>query len=81
MALGEPDRTYTRTSAQGTTEVWAYLDHSPTFSFGLGIGSFGHSSAYGGGVGMTTGGDRIEDKLRVVFAGGAVVAIERSVAR
>jgi len=81
MALGEPDRKYTRTIAQGTTEVWAYRDDQPTFSFGLGFGSAGRSSAYGAGVGVTTGGDRDDDKLRVIFSDGKVTALESSTSR
>jgi len=81
VALGDPDRKYTRTDAHGTVEVWAYRDNKPTFSFGLGVGSFGGSSAYGGGVGVTTGGDRYDDKLRVVFSEGKVTALERSAAK
>ena len=75
-ALGEPDRKYTRTTAQGTTEVWAYRDDRPVFSFGFGFGSAGGSSAYGAGLGVTTGGDRYDDKLRVIFADGKVTALE-----
>ena len=81
VALGDPDRTYSRTDARGTDEVWAYRDHTPVISFGLGMGSFGRSSAVGGGVGVTTGGDRYDDKLRVIFADGKVVALERSTAK
>lgn len=76
-ALGEPDRKYTRTTMQGVSEVWAYENHGPRFSFGLGVGEASRSSAYGAGVGVTTGGDLYEDKLRVVFAEGKVVALER----
>lgn len=74
VALGEADRRYTRTSLQGTSEVWVYLDHGPKFSIGLG-GSSGNS-AYG--VGMRTGDDtfREDENLRVVFEGGRVVALE-----
>ncbi len=81
VALGDPDRTYSRTDAHGTDEVWAYRDHSPVISFGLGMASFGRSSAVGGGVGVTTGGDRYDDKLRVIFSQGRVVALERSTAK
>lgn len=81
VALGDPDRKYARTDARGTEEVWAYRDHSPVFSFGLGLGSFSHSSAVGGGVGVTTGGDSYDDKIRVIFAEGKVVAVERSTAK
>jgi hypothetical protein len=76
VALGDPDRKYTRTTAQGTMEVWAYRDDRPVFSFGLGLGSAGSSSAYGAGVGVTTGGDRYDDKLRVIFTDGKVTALE-----
>jgi hypothetical protein len=78
VALGDPDRKYTRTDAHGTVEVWAYRDNKPVFSFGFGLGSASGSSAYGAGVGVTTGGDRYDDKLRVVFAEGKVAALERS---
>jgi len=73
-ALGEPDRKYTRTTVQGTTEVWAYRDDRPAFGFGF--GSAGGSSAYGAGLGVTTGGDRYDDKLRVIFADEKVTALE-----
>ncbi len=76
MALGNPDRTYTRTTNDGTSEVWAYQDRSPRFGFGLGVGSGGGSSSYGGGVAMSTGGNRDDDALRVVFEGGRVSALE-----
>lgn len=81
VALGDPDRKYTRTDARGTADVWAYREHKPIISFGLGVGSFGRSSAYGGGVGVTTGGDRYDDKTRVIFSAGKVVAVESSVAK
>lgn len=77
MALGEPDRRYSRTTDQGTSEVWAYRDRSPSFSIGLGIGSGGRSSAVGAGVGVTTGGDRADDKVRIIFQNGKVSSIER----
>jgi hypothetical protein len=80
-ALGDPDRKYTRTTVQGTTEVWAYRDDRPTFSFGFGFGSAGGSSAYGAGLGVTTGGDRDDDKLRVIFADGKVTALESRTSR
>jgi hypothetical protein len=77
LALGEPDRKYTRTTADGTVEVWAYRDHGPVFSFGLGFGAAGGSSAYGAGLGVTTAGDHYDDKLRVIFTDGKVTALER----
>ncbi len=76
VALGEADRRYTRTSLQGTSEVWVYLDHGPKFSIGVGLGGYSGNSAYG--VGMRTGDDtfRENENLRVVFEGGRVVALE-----
>jgi hypothetical protein len=78
MALGNPDRGYTRTTARGTSEIWAYADHGPAFSIGVGAASVGGSGMVGGGVAIGSGGDRRDDKLRVVFEGGQVVAIEES---
>ena len=78
MALGEPDRRYQRTDEHGASEIWAYRDSSPAFSFGLGGGSFGGGSAYGGGVGVSTGGEAPDDRLRLVFVNGTVVSIERT---
>ncbi len=81
MALGEPDRKFSRTAAEGSSEVWAYRDSSPTFSFGVGGGSFGRSSGVGGGVGVSTGGDAPDDKLRVVFFNGRVASIEKTLTK
>lgn len=78
MALGEPDRRYLRTSEKGQTEVWAYRDKGPAFSIGLGIGGGGGNTAVGGGIGVSTAGDREEDKIRVLFEAGKVSATETS---
>lgn len=70
MALGEPDRVFTRTTADGTSEVWGYRDHGPRFSFGVGVGtgSFGRHSSTSLGVGVGTGGGyRDDEKMGVVF--------------
>lgn len=79
MTMGEPDRKYSRTDAAGTSEVWAYRDSGPSFSFGVGGGSFGRHSGVGGGVGVSTGGEAPDDKLRVVFFNGVVASIEKTV--
>lgn len=50
MALGEPDRRFTRTTADGTTAIWSYRDRGPHVSFGLGLGLGGRRSAGYGGV-------------------------------
>src|SRR5581483_663254 len=65
VALGQPDRVFTRTTADGTTETWAYRDHGPRFSFGVGIGSFGRQSATSVGIGTSTG-YRSDERLGVV---------------
>jgi hypothetical protein len=76
LALGKPDRVLRRRTAAGESEVWIYADKSPTFGFGIGIGGGGHHSGGGVAVGTSTGGDR-EDRLRVIFETGKVVAVER----
>jgi hypothetical protein len=70
VALGEPDRVFTRTSADGTTEVWSYRERRPRFGIGVGVGmgGFSGSRAVGGTVGIGTGsGYRDDEKLGVVF--------------
>jgi hypothetical protein len=75
MALGEPDRRYSRTTATGTDEVWAYSDRGSGLSIGIGVG--GGSGHMGGGVGVSTGNDRRDDKVRIIIQGDRVIAIER----
>lgn len=70
VALGEPDRVWSRTSPDGTTEVWSYRDRKPHFSFGVGVGggSFNGSRGTFGGVGIQTGtGYNDDEKMGVVF--------------
>jgi hypothetical protein len=76
VALGEGDRKSTRTTAQGTVEVWAYFDHGPKFSIGLGLGSAHGSTAFGGGVVVGDNGFLEDEVMRVIFDGGRVAAIE-----
>jgi len=76
MALGEPDRTFTRKTEAGDTEVWGYHDSSPRFSFGLGIGGGGRRSAVGGGLAVSTGGYDPEEKIRIEFRAGLVSAVD-----
>ena len=81
MALGDPDHRYQRTTAGGQAEIWGYASSSPRMS--IGIGGFGGSGHFGGGVGVSTStGDYgpPADALRVVFDGGKVVAVEKSAA-
>jgi hypothetical protein len=79
MALGEPDRRYTRSTETGTVEVWGYRSHKPALSFGLGVAGGGGSSSVGGGVGVSTGRSRDEDQVRIVFANGKVTAVEKTI--
>jgi hypothetical protein len=79
MALGEPDHRYTRQTADGSQDVWGYRDSGPHFSIGIGGASFGGSSAVGGGIGVSTGNDYSDDKLRVVFQNDKVISIEKQV--
>lgn len=79
LAMGDPDRVSTRTTADGVSEVWSYRSKKGRFSVGVGVGVFGGggSTRVGTGVGVNTGGDRYDDeRLRVVFERGQVSAVE-----
>src|SRR5687768_1133055 len=80
VAIGEPDRVFTRTSADGTSQIWSYRDRGPRFGFGVGVGmgSVGSRGGTFGGVGLGTGGGYHEDeKMGIVFdPTGRVSAIE-----
>lgn len=86
VALGEPDRVFTRTTGDGTSQVWSYRDRGPRFSFGVGVGmgSFGHRGGTFGGIGVgSDAGYRDDEKMGIVFdATGRVSSIEtRTVVR
>ena len=80
VALGQPDRVFTRTTADGTSQVWSYRDRGPKFGFGVGVGmgSWGGRGGTFGGVGINTGtGYHDDEKMGVVFdQSGRVSAIE-----
>lgn len=80
VALGEPDRVFTRTDANGTSEIWSYRDRRPRVGFGVGIGvgSWGHRGGPVGGIGIGTAtGMRDDEKLGVAFGpDGTVASIE-----
>src|SRR5215207_2120464 len=70
VALGEPDRVFSRTTADGTSQVWSYRDRGPRFGFGVGVGmgSFGSRGGTFGGIGLgTERGYRDDEKMGVVF--------------
>ena len=81
IALGKPDRTYTRQSKDSQPqEVWAYGRGSSRPGIGFGLGVFGGGPAiYGGGVSVGPGYDNwmYEETARVVFEGGKVVSVEQ----
>jgi hypothetical protein len=79
MALGKPDRVYTRTTDTGVSTIWVYRETSAGFGFGLGVAGYsGVSSSVGAGAGVETGsGGAVDDRLRVVFTAGRVTAIEK----
>lgn len=81
VAIGAPDRVFTRTTADGTSQVWSYRDRGPRFSFGVGVGmgSWGGRGGSFGGVGVNTGtgGYYDDEKMGVVFdQNGRVTSIE-----
>lgn len=77
VALGEPQRKYSRSTEQGRSEVWAYTGGGSGFSIGLGLGTGHGSTSYGGGVAYDTsrrGSD--DERLRIVFQDGRVTSLE-----
>jgi hypothetical protein len=73
MALGRPDRVYSRQTADSLKEVWAYGEGGgPAVGFGFGMGG----GRMGYGVGVASGGDAPQDRIRLVFENGRVASIE-----
>lgn len=75
VALGQPDLVRSLINEKGRSEIWIYFDHGPHFSIGLGVGVSNRHNAYGGGTEIGGGSDG-EERLRVIFEGGNVSAIE-----
>ena len=81
VALGGPDYTFRRVATTGSYEVWSYRDRGPHFSIGIGMASYGHSSAFGTGIGVSNAGYPGE-KMRVIFdETGHVSSIEQITVR
>jgi len=80
VALGEPDRVWTRTAADGTSQIWSYRDRRGHFSFGVGVGmgSWGSRGGSFGGIGVGSGPGYYDDeKMGVIFGpNGTVSSIE-----
>jgi hypothetical protein len=76
VALGEPEKKYTRKTVKGTAEVWAYTKGSG-FSLGFGVGAGRGSGGYAGGVGYDTSSRGADDeRVRVIFEAGLVTSVE-----
>ena len=83
LALGKPASQHTRTSEQGTTEVWTYggaRSSSSSVSVGLGFGSVGRRSStrVNTAFGFGGGGARSGETARILFQGGKVTSVEQS---
>lgn len=77
MALGDPDRVVTIAATNGTEEVWAYRNHRPQFTLGFGMGGGNGSGYAGGGATVSSQGAYPGEVLRVTFAGGRAVVVEK----
>lgn len=72
IALGPPNRRYTRTSAGGTQEVWIYRERGSQI--------YSRHAGYVGRIsGFSTLPATTNEKRRVVFAGGKVALIEEAI--
>jgi hypothetical protein len=77
MALGAPDHTSTRTTADVTQEIWGYGSAGhPTVGFGVGVAS-GGPAVVGTSVGVAPGRVYYLDRVTVVFENGRVTSVER----
>jgi hypothetical protein len=81
LALGDPDRVYTRTDANGTNETWSYTTYESDTGVLLYRGYYHRRRHWGDPMFpyYTTFPERRErEYFRVVFAGGRVSAIEQA---
>ena len=82
IALGEPDRTYTRTTEQGVTKVWAYIQRITRTRREPVRGHFRYRDSngkvhHGHGTDYVSVDTHIEyDRLRLEFAEGIITALE-----
>ena len=74
VALGSPDRVYSRRTAEGTTVVWVYTKREPSFDGAWGTGFWG----WYGPAGFHGEGSREYEAVRVEFRSGKVHAVERA---
>lgn len=79
LAVGEPDRRWTRDDAQGRTEIWSYTTFETTAGTPLYRGWY--HRAYGGYpfYADTMAAAKARDYFKVSFVGGRVTAVEQDV--
>jgi hypothetical protein len=80
LALGEPDRVFTRTDAQGSTESWSYTTYESDAGVMLYRGFYHRYYGWGDPFFpyyMDYPSRRDREYLKVVFAGGKVSSIEQ----
>jgi hypothetical protein len=79
LALGRPDRVYSRKTTTADQEVWAYGGGGPgpRVGIGLGIGAGAGPGFYSGGLSVASEPDIDRgERERVVFQNGVVIAVE-----
>ncbi len=74
MALGVPDRVYTRTTDTGSSEVWVYRAKRNSIGIGVGVGMSAGSFSGTGAAGSWDP----DETMRVVFGVGRVTSVERA---
>lgn len=78
VALGDPDRTFVRTTSKGSETVWSYHYRGGRVSFGFGIGGGGGHTSYGAGVAMSDRPHGRGPSMLVTFENGRVTVIEEN---
>ena len=79
LALGRPDRVYSRKTAAAQQEVWAYGGGGagPRVGVGVGMGGGAGPSFYGGDIALESEPDIDRgERVRIVFQNGVGVAVE-----
>lgn len=83
LALGRPDRRYTRKALDAVQEIWIYGSDEGGVGLGLGLGlgmgAGGYGGGYGGGFGESLGVESEPDlnaRERIVFQDGAVIRVD-----
>ncbi len=82
LAVGEPDRVYTRTDANGTSESWSYTTYESTGGVFLYRGFYHRDYCYGSPfypyyTGFRADSRRERETFKVVFNAGRVATIEQ----